>query len=52
MTFSLILTSIFNIGLRLIIHLIADKKIRFTTWLRSHGVLLLGELTKPEKLIN
>jgi succinoglycan biosynthesis transport protein ExoP len=49
MTFSLILSSIFSIGFWLMIHLIADKKARFTTLLRNHGVALLGELPKPEK---
>ncbi|WP_157828062.1 hypothetical protein [Paraglaciecola sp. MB-3u-78] len=33
MTFSLILSSIFSLGFWLIIHLIADKKSRFTTLL-------------------
>jgi receptor protein-tyrosine kinase len=50
MTFSLVLSSIFSIGLWLIIHLIADKKARFTTLLRNHGVALLGELPKPAKV--
>ena len=50
MTFSLILSSIFSVGFWLIIHLIADKKSRFTTLLRNHGVVLLGELPKPGKV--
>ena len=49
-TFSLILSSIFGIGFWLIIHLITDNKARLTTLLRNHGVALLGELLKPEKV--
>ncbi|MBL4630177.1 MAG: GumC family protein, partial [Paraglaciecola sp.] len=50
MVFSLILSSIFSVGFWLIIHLVADKKARFTTLLRNHGIALLGELPKPEKV--
>jgi receptor protein-tyrosine kinase len=44
-----LLAVVFSIGLWLLLHLIADKKTRFTTLLRNHGVALLGELPKPEK---
>lgn len=50
MVFSLILSSIFSIGFWLLIHLIADKKSRFISLLRNHGVALLGELPKPAKI--
>jgi succinoglycan biosynthesis transport protein ExoP len=49
-TFSLILSSIFSIGIWLLIHLVADKKSRFISLLRNQSVSLLGELPKPAKI--
>ena len=50
--FSLILSTIFSIGFWLLIHLVADKKSRFVSLLRNHGIALLGELPKPAKIKN
>jgi receptor protein-tyrosine kinase len=49
-TFSFILSSIFSVGFWLFMHLVADKKARFITLLRDHGIALLGELPKPAKV--
>lgn len=48
-SFSLILSSIFSVGFWLLIYLVADKKTRFISLLRNHGIALLGEIPKPPK---